>query len=401
MFTGNVGFLGGGLYCTPPGYVYAAVTLSSNVFLDNYASDGGGCYCTTYYNYNVGESVAMYNNVFNGNTASDVSNSGGSGAGGGAFCSSPVITLEGNAFNGNSAAGFSDYGYVSGAGGGAYCDTSAYANTTTMLVIGSNTFQNNSGWVGGGFYANGPTIALLDNLVVNNEATTNFSFGGGIWVDASSNLFMVNNTVSGNSSAGDGGGVAFEVAGTVEVLNVYNNIIWGNLATVNGGDVWLSGTGQEKVFSYNDVDSMYGVWDIAQNNIDVSPQFFDPVNGDFHTKAGSLCIAAGTTNAPSLPATDLDGNLRVINGLVDLGCYEFTTTVPHPADTNGDFVISPLEFSAYAAAWKSLQTWTNGPNPGPNPIQANYVTRAGYLMTNGGAYFNDGSARPVNWKIKQ
>ena len=46
----------------------------------------------------------------------------------------------------------------------------------------------------------------------------------------------------------------------MELLNVYNNIIWGNSATVNGGDVYLSGTGQKKVFDYNDVDSMYGVF---------------------------------------------------------------------------------------------------------------------------------------------
>jgi hypothetical protein len=143
---------------------------------------------------------------------------------------------------------------------------------------------------------------------------------------------------------------------------------------------------------------MYGVWDIAQNNIDLAPQFFDPVNGDYHTQIASPCIAAGTTGAPSLPATDLDGTPRVLNGLVDLGCYEFTTNVTHPADTNGVFVITPAEFSAYAAAWQNGLAWTNGPNPGPNPITADYMTRAGYLMTNGGAYHNDGSARPVNWK---
>ena len=60
----------------------------------------------------------------------------------------------------------------------------------------------------------------------------------------------------------------------------------------------------------------------------------------------------------------------------------------------------PGEYNAYAAAWKAGQTWTNAPNSAPNPIPipANYVTRAGYLMTNGGAYYNDGSARPTNWK---
>jgi hypothetical protein len=140
------------------------------------------------------------------------------------------------------------------------------------------------------------------------------------------------------------------------------------------------------------------VFDIALNNIDVLPQFFNPISGDYHTQSTSPCKAAGSTSAPSLPATDLDGNPRILNGSVDLGCYEFTTNVTHPADTNALFVITSAEFNAYAAAWKNALIWTNGPNPGPNPVQANYMTRAGYLMTNGGAYYNDGSARPVNWK---
>jgi hypothetical protein len=27
------------------------------------------------------------------------------------------------------------------------------------------------------------------------------------------------------------------------------------------------------------------------------------------------------------------------------------------------------------------------------------LTRAGYLVTNGGAYYNNGSARPTNWRL--
>jgi hypothetical protein len=98
--------------------------------------------------------------------------------------------------------------------------------------------------------------------------------------------------------------------------------------------------------------------------------------------------------------TDLEGNNRTNSaGLIDLGCYEFNTTTPHPADTNADFVMTLGEYNAYAAAWKAGQAWTNGPNPGPNPTLANYVTRAGYLaFTNSGSYTNNGAARPTNWR---
>ena len=156
-------------------------------------------------------------------------------------------------------------------------------------------------------------------------------------MEASAVLNMINNTVTGNSSTASGGGVAYIIGGTVEYLNIYNNIIWGNSAT-NGGDVYLTGTGKQKVFSYNDVDSQSGPkWDLAVNNIDLGPQFYDPINGDYHIQTNSPCVAAGSTGAPALPATDLDGNARIVNGTVAMGCYEFITTVTHPADVNGDF----------------------------------------------------------------
>ena len=259
------------------------------------------------------------------------------------------------------------------------------------MTLSANVFKLNSAVFGGGIYASGPTINLLDNLVANNSSS---SQGGGVWVGASSTLFMINNTVTGNTTAGNGGGAAFNVTGMVELLNVYNNIIWGNTANGNGGDVWLAGIGKNKVFNCNDASSLYGVWDIAQNNLDLAPQFFDPVNGDYHVQNASLCRNKGTNGAPSLPLTDLDGNARTNSaGLVDMGCYEFNTTATHPADTNGDFVITSDEYTAYAAMWKTGQPWTNG------LITADYMTRAGYLMTNGGAYTNDGSVRPVNWKL--
>ena len=372
-FTGNTASsspagYGGGAYCSGN-----TITLSSNTFTSNLVfNQGGGAYCS-------GAIIILSGNTF-------ANNSSIPGNGGGAYCSGQA-TLTSNIFSGNGC---------SGSGGGAYC----FSSVTNPSAIYGNSFQLNTAVAGGGLFAYGPNINLMDNLVVNNSVTNNNAQGGGIYVDASAKLNMINNTLTGNTSANSGGGVAYIVTGTVELLNVYNNIIWGNLATVNGGDVYLSGTGKTKVFNFNDADSYYGVWDIALNDIDVSPQFFNAVGGDYHLHGTSPCANAGTNGAPSLPLTDLDGNSRTNSaGLVDLGCYEFNTTATHPADTNADFVMTVNEYNAYAAAWKAGQTWTNGPNPGPNPLLANYVTRAGYLaLTNSGIYTNSGSARPTNWK---
>jgi parallel beta-helix repeat protein len=340
-------------------------TLINNTFTGNSAVGQGGGFSDQ------GGAATLIGNTFTGNSTG-INGSGGSG--GGACISGGTVT--GNTFTGNSATG--------GGGGGLYISGSA-------PTISGNTFKQNYATTGGGICAFGQTVTISDNLLAQNTS----SVGGGIFVNASSSLFLINNTITANTSSGTGGGAAFQVSGVVELLNVYNNIIWGNTASGNGGDVWLGGTGQKKLFLFNDVDSMYGVWDLATNNIDLAPQFFDPVNGDYHIQSTSPCANAGTNGAPSLPLTDLDGNSRTNSaGLVDMGCYEFNTTATHPADTDTNWVITAAEFNAYAAAWKAGQTWTNA----PNPIPANYVTRAGYLMTNGGTYHNDGSARPVNWK---
>ena len=42
----------------------------------------------------------------------------------------------------------------------------------------------------------------------------------------------------------------------------------------------------------------------------------------FQLQGGSICIDQGTNNAEYLPATDLDGNDRVIGSKVDMGVYE-------------------------------------------------------------------------------
>jgi len=420
IYSGNTAVIGGNSfyangyyngYYGGIGVWYVALTIvSGNAFNNNSGGyGGGGAYIYNNANF---ATVVVSGNTFNGN--SDNSGTGGGGLFMGCSANSCSFTITNNTFGANSIFGpggavsisitsgtttLAGNSFTGNSCSGNYGGGAVYVSGGTNLITGNMFTQNSSADGGGAIYVSCPLVTISDNLIVYNSQSSAGATGGGIFVNPLATLYMVNNTVFGNSSGGGGGGSSFQVNGSVELLNVFNNIIWGNTANGNGSDVYLTGSGLSKLFMYNDANGMYGVWNNALPQLNADPKFANPVNtiyGDYHLQLGSLCLNYGT-NGTFLPAIDLDGNARTNNaGQVDLGCYEFNNTAMHPADTNFNFVISAAEYNAYAAAWKAGQTWTNG---GPNPISADYVTRAGYLMTNNsGVYHNDGSARPVNWK---
>jgi len=324
-----------------------------------------------------GTTVSFTNNVFENNTAT--------GSGGGIeVLSVATITLFDNVLKQNTGRNGGGIRIVGG----------------TVSISGNDLLQNTmSGGSGAGINlqlgANN-VGTCIDNVFVGNGNNNTASQGGGFYCSLSGNsntwLRFVNNTVSGNTST-NGGGVYFTIAGSTERLQVYNNTIWGNTAAT-GKDIYLTGYGSEKRLYNNNVHGMSGLWDFAVGNIDVDPLFVDAPNGDYHLRANSLCINAGNNSAPGLPVVDKDGNVRIGDGTVDIGAYEQCTTDPHPADSNANWVIEAGEFGAYAAAWTNRVAWPSG----PNPIPMDYVTRAGYLLENGGTYHNEGGGKPRNWK---
>jgi hypothetical protein len=265
-----------------------------------------------------------------------------------------------------------------------------YINSSNTFLL-SNIISKNLGSTKGTVYINSKIIKLTNNLITKNVCGS--GTGCGVYVQSTDTVNINSNTISENSTQGQNAGLYLDINNDTVVINIYNNIIWNNKAEKGGGDIYLNGYGSKKNFYNNNVHDIVGTFDFAANNIDVAPLFINTEKDDFHLGAGSLCINAGTNDAPELPALDMDGNPRIGDDIVDIGAYEHSSTDYHPADTNNDWSLSSEEVSAYETAWKNGNTWSTG----PSQIPMNYLTRAGFIHQSGSAYKNAGGAKPLCW----
>lgn len=229
-------------------------------------------------------------------------------------------------------------------------------------------------------------------LVAGNVGRRLAVDGGG-----GSNIILRNNTFQG-----------IEISGQAALVDVVNNIVWGDCFY---GDLYDCGQLVLKDFPdrsearNNIVREMIGYWRVDEKNLISDPKLANvkPLDYeaalvhagiDYHLTFDSPAIDAGTNSVlPDLEEYDLDGNPRLLNSVIDIGAYERNTTALHPADTNGDFVISSEEFESYNSAWRANDIWPTL----PEVITADFVTRAGYLLQKGGDYKNIGVGKPQTW----
>ncbi len=202
------------------------------------------------------------------------------------------------------------------------------------VTLMGNTIRNNTSGRYGGLYAvtSYSEVLLANNIIADNTAA---GYGGGAYV-ASYNegiLYLINNTIAGNivtSEYGNGGGLYLYLGSASAEGHLYNNLFRDNTASW-GSEISLQDWSGGAVMAYNnnvDPSAVEGSFTMEGGNINVDPLFVDAAGGDYHLTLGSQCIDAGDSGAPLLPATDYEGDGRVLGVAVDIGADEFYATGP-------------------------------------------------------------------------
>ncbi|MDO4586065.1 MAG: choice-of-anchor Q domain-containing protein, partial [Planctomycetia bacterium] len=238
--------------------------------------------------------------------------------GGGIYVETGSLTLQSSLLSNNSAE-------LGGA---------IYSSAKKLTLTNCSVFDN-AAVDGGGIYNASGALNLTNCLLYANSAT---SYGGGIYL-SSGDLTLTNNTVAENYGF-DGVGI-YNQSGT---LTLYNSIVALNKPTISGDDIYNNaGT----INAYNSLSS-YTAWG-GENNYAYDPEltlFWDSGNDNYTLAVDSQAIDRGNNryavDSSGMPLQyDLAGNVRIYNGIVDLGAFEYNrTALPLVVDSIED-VIDP------------------------------------------------------------
>ena len=316
----SVGSSGGGVYLNAAegatSIVEQCLIISNRVVNDGwYGSGGGGGICSRY------SGVTNYSHVISG---CEIAYNSAWAFGGGVGLETSWATVERCSIHDNSAL------LGGGVGGRTYSIPDSLWNVVTNitpLLVNTAIVGNKAGITGGGVYSEALTCTEYKPAV-------------------SCTVSIVNCTLHTNAAESAGGGVYAADSAQVEIRN---SIVWGSTP-----DEVLVSSNSIATASYSCVRGGYA----GVGNIDGNPVFY--ADGYHLLTSNSLCCGGALSGT----VFDVDGELRMSDGNVDIGADEFVdvdgdglpdwwelryfgnaTTTAASSDSDGDGLMNSQEYA--------------------------------------------------------
>ena len=206
-----------------------------------------------------------------------------------------------------------------------------YVGINSVVIKNCVLRYNEAEYYSGAIYAKNTSV--INCLVHNNVAVDSYYNCAAVY--SNGNLNVVNCNIVKNKSLG---------ITSQSNDHITNSIIWGNEYNIYGEQIIGSGTvkycaiqgdcdGEGNVSLFAENDGFGDGYPRFENPTSVAGITDEPIICSWHLTEGSACINMGSTEGITLPETDLDGNLRILDD-IDIGCYElqYPTTCPVPTN---------------------------------------------------------------------
>ena len=328
---------GGGLFAS----YYSDIDFNLCTISHNLAAHGGGVYLASHGDIVIDSTEINYNSALNGG--------GYLGEGGALFISDCSILLKRSSLENNEA------GYAGGAVYVTNCDElrlenmfisenssqsrgGAFYCTSDIFELYNSHVLQNSADRGAGFYFNGSEEPQIINTVIADNYTYGYD-GGGFYLRYS-DIHLINCTVCENSSLDDGGGFFCYNSDPIVINSIFDEN--------EPQSIFLEDSAPNVTYSNIEggaEQSWFGTGCIDQDPLFANPDYYY----DFRLTETSPCIDTGIpdTTGLGIPITDLDGQIRIYSGRIDMGAYEYS----------GDFINIPTNISVTTSSDSVFIEW--------------------------------------------
>lgn len=270
--------------------------------------------------------------------------------------------------------------------------------SNTGLTLMRCKFISNEAHAGGALFTDGHTqvynCLFHQNLTSNNINIAVSSKGGAIY-HQSGELSVINCTIVKNTSVAGGGGIY----SAVTISSLINNIIIDNLTSTGIPDV------ESAVATTIGINNLLGDYNgsgmsDASPNIVGEPHFVNADMANFRLLSTSPAINTGHNESlPSNLKFDLDEQVRVLSGTVDIGVYERSSCISNEILYVDSTVFRSGDGTTWGTAFKELQLALNVSNDcgGGKKIR---VAEGTYYPTQDNPASSDNTSRDLAFYVK-